>query len=133
MLTGPLVILVLKVAVAAVTVLFLASLTALALGRRRLHGRINLVFAALTAAAVFGLEVLIRFVDPDLFNYFDEATRRVMTVHLAFAVPAALLLPVMLLTGGTHRRRVHVPLGVLFALLWAGTFVTGIFFLPHNG
>ena len=30
-----------------------------------------------------------------------------------------------------HHRRLHVAAGVLFALLWAGTFVTGIFFLPH--
>ena len=53
MLTGPNVILTLKVAVAAVTVLLLASLVALARGQYRLHGRINLVFFTLTLAAVF--------------------------------------------------------------------------------
>src|SRR5262249_16690798 len=77
--------------------------------------------------------VLIRFIDPALFNYFDEATRRAMSVHLSFSVPAALVLPVMLATGATHRRWVHVPLGVLFAILWAGTFITGVFYLPHAG
>jgi len=41
------------------------------------------------------------------------------------------VLLVMLSTGLTHHRVLHVATGVLFALLWAGTFVTGIFFLPH--
>jgi hypothetical protein len=132
-LTGPLVILILKVAVIAVTIIFVASLIALARGHRRLHGRLNTVFAVLTITAVLGLEALIRVVDPTLFSYFDDATRRAMAVHLAFSVPAALLLPVMLLTGATHRRRAHVPLGVLFVILWTGTFVTGVFFLPHGG
>ena len=39
--------------------------------------------------------------------------------------------PVMLLTGKTGRRGVHVAFGVAFGILWAGTFVTGVFFLPH--
>jgi len=45
------VILVLKVAVIAVTVLLVASLTALARGNIRLHGRINYVFFVLTLGA----------------------------------------------------------------------------------
>ena len=135
---GPYVIITLKVAVAAVTVLFLSSLVALARGRYRLHGRINLAFAALTLLAVLGLEAVSRVVYPwatgdekDLFSYFDESTRAALRVHLCFSVPAALLLLVMLSTGLTHRRALHIAAGVLFALLWAGTFVTGIFFLPH--
>ena len=136
---GPYVIITLKVAVAAVTVLFLASLVALAKGRYRLHGRLNVVFVTLTLLAVLGLEVVSRLVYPlvsgddrDLFSYFDPATRQALRVHLCFSVPSALMLPVMLYLGLTGRRSWHVALGVLFVLLWAGTFVTGIFFLPHG-
>jgi hypothetical protein len=136
---GPYVIITLKIAVAAVTVLFLSSLVALAKGNYRLHGRINLLFLTLTLLAVLGLEVVSRLVYPlmsgddhDLFSYFDPATRRALRVHLCFSIPSALVLPVMLYLGLTHRRGWHVALGVLFALLWAGTFVTGVFFLPHS-
>jgi hypothetical protein len=135
---GSYVILALKIAVAVVSVLFLSSLVALWKGRYRLHGRINLVFAALTLIAVLGLEVVSRVVypwvsgsDQDLFSYFDSATRTALRVHLCFSVPAALVLLVMTTTGLLHSRRLHVAAGVLFALLWVGTFVTGIFFLPH--
>ncbi len=41
MLSGPNVILTLKIAVAAVTVIFVAALVAIALGKQRLHGRLN--------------------------------------------------------------------------------------------
>ena len=133
MLTGPNVILVLKVAVAAVTAILAVSLTCAALGKYRLHGRLNMVFFALTMAAVIGLEVVIRFVDPHLFDYFDDATRRTMAVHLSFSVPSTLLMPLMLLTGLRHRRTLHVGIGVAFLTCWTGTFVTGIFFLPHTG
>jgi len=136
---GPIVIIALKLAVAAVTVLFLLSLVALAKGRYRLHGRINVVFFTLTLLAVLGLEVVSRLVYPlvsgddrDLFSYFDQETRRALRVHLCFSVPSALVLPVMLYLGLTGRRRWHVALGALFVVLWAGTFVTGIFFLPHD-
>ncbi|HEX4591013.1 MAG TPA: hypothetical protein VH120_13840 [Gemmataceae bacterium] len=131
MLTGPNVILTLKIAVAAVTLLLLASLTALAAGRRRLHGRINFYFLVLTLTAVLGLEVLIRFVKPDVFDYFDDATRRALRLHLWFSVPAAVLLPVMYVTGRAGRGRLHLALATVFAILWVGTFVTGIFFLPN--
>jgi uncharacterized membrane protein YozB (DUF420 family) len=132
--TGPNVILVLKLAVAAVTVLLLASLVALGRGNYRLHGRINLVFFALTATTVVGFELLIRVVRPDLFAYIAENDdlRRALTVHLCFSVPSALLMPVMLYTGLTHRRRAHLALAAVFGVLWAGTFVTGVFFLPHT-
>jgi hypothetical protein len=131
-LTGPNVILILKIAVAAVTVLLLASLIALASGRQRLHGQINFFFFILTLAAVLGLEVLIRFINPGVFDYLDENARQMLRIHLWFSVPSAVLLPVMYLTGKTGRRRLHLPLAVVFAILWTGTFVTGIFFLPHT-
>lgn len=53
-------------------------------------------------------------------------------IHLGFSVPAALVLPVMLYTGLKGHARFHVALGVVFLLLWSGTFITGIFFLPHT-
>jgi uncharacterized membrane protein YozB (DUF420 family) len=130
-LTGPQVILTLKVAVVAVTLLLLASLLALARGNYRLHGRINIAFTVLTVAALFGLEVVARVVDPQLFDYFDADTAQSLRVHLCFSVPAATLLPVMLYTGLTHRRDVHLYLAGVFSVLWAGTFITGVFWLPH--
>ena len=39
---------------------------------------------------------------------------------------------VMLFTGLKHKRNVHIAAGILFSLLWIGTFITGIFFLPHE-
>jgi hypothetical protein len=134
---GSYVLLTLKVAVVVVSVLFLSSLVALLKGRYRLHGRINLAFAALTLVAVLGLEVVSRVVypwvtgaDQDLFSSFDSTTRAALRVHLCFSVPTALVLLVMTTTGLLHSRRLHIATGVLFALLWAGTFVTGVFFLP---
>ena len=133
-LTGPDVILALKVAVAAVTALLLASLVALARGQYRLHGRINLAFFTLTLAALLGFEVVIRILQPQVFDYLraDEELSRALNTHLCFAVPSALLMPAMLYTGLTHRRTAHLALAALFGVLWAGTFVTGMFFLPHR-
>ncbi|MBI1914555.1 MAG: DUF420 domain-containing protein [Planctomycetes bacterium] len=134
MLTGPNVILVLKVAVASVTVLLLASFVALWRGNYRLHGRINLVFFALTAATLAGFEGLIRVLRPELFDYIDQndEIRQALNIHLCFAVPSALLMPVMLYTGLTRRRALHLRLAYLFGALWTGTFLTGVFFLPHT-
>ena len=132
MITGPNIILVLKLAVAAVTVLWLLSLVALLVKRFRLHGQLNLVFMVLTLVAVFGLEFLIRVYDPKMFDYFDEATKRLMAVHLCFSVPAAVLLPVMYVTGRTGRSRLHYVLAAIFSVCWIGTFITGIFYLPHT-
>ena len=129
MLTGPSVILALKVAVAAVTVLLLLSLAALARGNYRLHGRINIVFFALTLTAVIGLEVLVRFIDPQVFDYFDADMRQNLRIHLCFSLPAASVLPCMLYTGLTRRRDAHLYLAGVFSMLWIGTFITGIFFL----
>ncbi len=130
-LTGSEVLLTLKIAVVTVTLLLLASLVALALGQYRWHGRINTVFLVLTLSALLGLEVVVRFLNPQLFDYFDEATRRNLAIHLCFALPAAILLPAMLYTGRLHRRSVHLTLALVFSTCWIGTFVTGIFFLPH--
>src|SRR5437588_11176672 len=110
---GPQVILTLKIAVATVTLLLLASLEALRRGNYRLHGRINLVFATLTLTAVLGLELLVRVLDPDIFTYFTPATRQTMRIHLSFSVPSALLLPVMLYTGLRRHRTVHIALALL--------------------
>ncbi len=132
MLTGPNVILVLKIAVAAVTVIFLASLVCLLRGRYRLHGRLNILFFAMTLGAVLGLEAIIRFIDPTIFDYFTDDERQRMTIHLCFSVPSAVLLPIMLITGLTHRRRSHILMGAAFLTCWAGTFYTGIFLLPHS-
>jgi hypothetical protein len=130
-LSGPDVILILKVAVAAVTPILIASLGCLVAGKYRWHGRLNIAFFALTLGVVLGLEVVIRFVDPRIFDYFTDADRRAMIWHLSFSIPSALLLPLMLFSGLTHRRRPHMLMGALFVICWAGTFVTGIFFLPN--
>jgi uncharacterized membrane protein YozB (DUF420 family) len=133
-LTGPNVILTLKVAVATVTVLLLASLVALYRGQYRLHGRINLAFFTLTLAAVLGLELVVRILDPRVFDYFQEHPEiaHALRVHLCFSVPSALLMPAMLYTGLKHHRALHLPLAFVFSILWTGTFITGIFFLPHQ-
>lgn len=127
-----LIILVLKVAVIAVTILWLASLIALAAGNTRLHGRINLVFFGLTLAALIGLEVIVRIISPGIFDNYQHYTDYAMTVHLFFSVPSALLLFVMLFTGLKHKRVFHIATGILFSVLWSGTFITGIFLLRHE-
>jgi hypothetical protein len=128
------VILTLKIAVIAVTLLWLGSLIALAAGNTRLHGRINLVFFSLTLAALIGLEVIVRLITPGIFdNYFERhQAENAMIVHLMFSVPSAVLLFVMLFTGLKHKRNFHIAAGVVFGLLWIGTFVTGVFYLPHE-
>jgi hypothetical protein len=130
LLTGAQVILTLKIAVIAVTLLLLTSLLALARGNYKLHGRLNLAFFTLTLTALLGLEVMVRIVDPRLFDYFSPAERQALAIHLGFSVPAAVVMPAMLYTGLSHRRALHLALAVLFGILWAGTFITGVFFLP---
>jgi uncharacterized membrane protein YozB (DUF420 family) len=129
--TGPEILLALKVLVTAVTVLFAAAVAAIATGNKRLHGRLNAAFFALTMTTVFGFELLIR-LGIDVTASFSPEARAALRVHLSFSVPAAVLLPVMLWSGWTGRRRLHLPLAVAFTVLWAGTFVTGVFFLPHD-
>ena len=129
---GPTVILTLKVLVSAVTLLLIASLVALLRGNYRLHGRINLVFFILTLATLLGFEVLVQIIRPDVFHYIREndELRQALNIHLCFSVPSALLMPVMLYTGLTHRGGLHLALAIVFGILWTGTFVTGVFFLP---
>jgi hypothetical protein len=55
-----------------------------------------------------------------------------MAIHLMFSVPSAALLFVMLFTGLKHKRPFHIAAGIVFSVLWTGTFITGIFFLPHE-
>lgn len=132
--TAGTIILILKIAVVAVTLLLIAALWALAQGNIRLHGLINKVMFVLTMAALLGLEVIARILAPDMFSSHFERHQAMgsLKLHLAFSLPAAGLLVVMLLTGLRHKRNLHVGLGVLFLVLWAGTFITGVFFLPHG-
>ena len=129
--TGPQIILALKVAVIAVTVLLLASLVALARGHYRLHGRINTAFFILTVAALLSLEMSVRVLQPNVFEYFDEPTRQALNLHLCFSLPAAGVMAAMLWTGWTRRRDWHLFLAGVFTVLWTGTVITGVFFLPH--
>jgi uncharacterized membrane protein YozB (DUF420 family) len=129
------VILTLKIAVLGVTILLLFSLVALARGNYRLHGRINLAFFTLSLMAVLGLELVSRVIIPDEFERYITTTpsmRQALNTHLWFSVPATLLMPAMLYTGLTRQRRVHLVFAAFFGALWAGTFITGIFFLPHQ-
>jgi uncharacterized membrane protein YozB (DUF420 family) len=131
-LTPPNVLLTLKVAVLAVTVLLGVSLVALARGNYRLHGRINVVFFTLSLMAVLGLELVARVLIPEEFEAYiqgNSQTRQALNTHLWFSVPSTLLMPAMLYTGLTHRRTAHLLFALLFAALWTGTFITGIFYL----
>jgi uncharacterized membrane protein YozB (DUF420 family) len=129
-----LVILILKVAVITVTVLLAASLVAVWRGNYRLHGQINLVFFVLTMMALIGLEVGARILNPEMFaDYFERKNAQgELRIHLSFSLPAACLLPLMLYTGWRRQRRLHLILGWIFLGFWIGTFITGIFFLPHE-
>lgn len=130
--TAGLIILILKVAVIAVTVLWLASLAALVTGRIRLHGRINIVFFALTLAALIGLELIARVIVPEIFDDYVKEHGDALRIHLAFSLPSAALLFLMLFTGLKHKRIFHIAAGIVFCVLWAGTFYTGVFMLPHE-
>ncbi len=139
-----LVILILKIAVSTVTLLWIGSMIALACGKTRLHGRINIAFFALTLTALIGLEVITNLISPGMISEFlgtrvvnipilgSRAAKEMLKVHLGFSMPAAGLLFVMLFTGLKHKRTFHIAAGILFGVLWTGTFITGIFFLPHE-
>jgi hypothetical protein len=132
-LSAALIILILKVAVVAVTLLLIASLIALARGRYRLHGRINIIFFTLTLIALLGLEVVARLIEPDLFTeYFTKTdTWTELYIHLCFSIPSALLLPILLYSGLRGRIKLHFPLALVFLVFWTGTLITGVFFLPY--
>src|SRR5271166_4433504 len=91
LLTPQNVILTLKVAVFAVTVLLLCSFVALLRGNYRLHGRINLVFFTLSLMAVLGLELVARVLIPERFDTYitsDPRMRQALSTHLWFSVPS---------------------------------------------
>jgi uncharacterized membrane protein YozB (DUF420 family) len=129
--TGPEIILALKVLVSAVTLILIASVTAIVTGRKKLHGRLNWLFFVLTMTTVVGFELLLR-LGTNVAESFSPEARQALRVHLCFAIPSAILLPFMLWSGATHHRRLHLPLAVLFVIAWVGTAITGIIFLPHE-
>jgi len=130
------IILVLKLAVAAVTLILLCALLAVARGNVRLHGRLNIVFFVLTMTAVLIFEALLRIgplVEPgwSVTKGWTPGQMLALRVHLCFVIPLMLVLPAMLFTGLRRWRRVHLPLAVIFSILWVGMLVTGIGLLPH--
>ena len=133
MLTPTLVILSLKFAVGAVTVLLVFSLIALAKGKIKLHGKINLAFFILTVAALFLFEIVVRMIDPVLFSglWKNAVLAKSLKIHLCFAVPSAFLMGIMLFTGLRKFRVLHRRVAVVFLVCWIGTFYTGIFWLPN--
>jgi uncharacterized membrane protein YozB (DUF420 family) len=72
-------------------------------------------------------------VQPGIYDWIRQDPHLLarLRVHLCFAIPSALLLPVMLYTGFA-KKSVHRKLAVLFGILWTGTAITGIFGLPHG-
>ena len=90
-------------------------------------------FFLLVLAALLGFELVAQVVYPGMLQDFlrEQGALEALYIHLGFSVPSALLLRVMLWTGLKGRYRLHVTLGVVFLTFWTGTFVTGIFFLPH--
>ena len=100
--TGPQIILTLKVLVSAVTVLFAVAVWAIATGRKKLHGRVNTAFFVLTMTTVVGFELLLR-LGTDVSASFTPVQRQALLVHLCFAVPSAVVLPLMLLSGVSSR------------------------------
>lgn len=133
MLTPTLVILSLKYAVGAVTLLLCMSLIALAKGKIKLHGKINLVFFILTVAALFLFEIVVRMIDPVLFSglWKNAVLAKSLKIHLCFAVPSALLMGIMLFTGLRKFKVLHRRVAIVFLVCWIGTFYTGIFWLPN--
>ncbi len=132
MLTGPQVIIILKIAVGLVTVLLVASAVALALRKPRLHGRINTLMTTLTLVTVLGFEVLIRIVGIPITEGWDEHARFALNVHLCFVIPLVPILLWMLISGWKRRIRMHLMVSVVFIILWIGMFVSGMFYLPHE-
>jgi uncharacterized membrane protein YozB (DUF420 family) len=133
-LTAETVLLTLKVAVIAVTILLACSLTALARGNYRLHGRINLAFFILVISALLGFELVAHVARPGMLQSFleEQGALGMLYIHLGFSVPAAVLLPAMLYSGLKRFRSIHISMGLVFLVLWSGTFITGVFFLPHS-
>jgi hypothetical protein len=125
------ILLTLKVLVSAVTLLYAISLYALIAKNVKLHGRINSLFFILTIATVLGFELLLR-LGTDVTSQFSEDARKALRIHLCFSIPAAILLPIQFVAGIRGWRKAHIPLGILFTILWIGTFITGVIYLPHE-
>ncbi len=134
MLTPTLVILSLKIAVGAVTILLCFSLLALSMGKVKVHGKINLLFFILTLATLLIFEVFIRMIDPTLFKslWQNPELAKSLKIHLCFAVPSAVLMGLMLFTGLKQKKILHTRVAILFLICWMGTFYTGIFWLPNK-
>lgn len=132
MITGPSVILGLKVAVGLVTLILIASAIALALKKPRLHGILNTLMTVLTLAAVVVFEVIIRFMGVDVKEHMNEDARFALQIHLCFVIPLTPFLIWMLISGWKRRIRMHLAVSVIFLTLWIGMFITGMFFLPHK-
>lgn len=82
MLTPEIVILALKIAVVGATLVLCCSLTALAMGRYRLHGRINLLFFILVLAALLGFELTAHIAYPGMLQ--DYLRERVLSMCCTF-------------------------------------------------
>jgi hypothetical protein len=126
------IILTLKILVSTVSLLYAAAVIAIVMNRKKLHGRLNTAFFFLTMTTVVGFELLLR-IGIDVAATFSEEALQALRVHLCFAVPSAILLPVQFVFGVRHWKKMHIATGVLFTLFWIGTFITGVFFLPHSG
>ena len=133
-LTGPNVILGLKLAVSLVTLLLAGAVWAVWRKKYRLHGRINIVFFALTITTLLVFEVAIRLVKPQIYDYLkaDPLLFSRLKIHLGFSIPAAIMMPLMLWSGLKRRKKIHRAASVVFLVIWIMTFLTGVFFLPHK-
>lgn len=122
----------LKVAVSAVTLLLIVSVICLLLKKFRLHGIINTIVAILTLLTLIIFEGILHFSNPPLTSSFTPDELRMLKIHLYFAVPLVPMLFFMLWTGRRRQRTRHLSLAVLFVILWVGMFITGIFGLPNG-
>src|SRR5262245_20166278 len=113
--SGPTIILGLKIAVIAVTLLLLGALIAVWRGNYRLHGRLNIAFFVLTLAAVAVFETLL-WLGADVKSHMNSAERLALRIHLCFAVPLPFVMAVMLYTGLKHHRWLHLRMAILFAI-----------------
>jgi hypothetical protein len=132
MITGPSVILGLKVAVALVTLILIASAIALVVKKPRLHGILNTLMTLLTLAAVVIFEVIIRFMGVDVKEHMNDDAKAALKIHLCFVIPLTPFLIWMLISGWKRRIKMHLAVSVIFLTLWIGMFITGMFFLPHK-
>ena len=101
-----------------------------AVGRR--NNRRRTIFTLTSRRFLTSRVVIAGLIRPDLTAGFTAEQHEALRIHLGFAIPAAIMLPAMLLTGKRELKTLHKFLGAIFLVLWIGTFVTGVFFLPHT-